>query len=245
MTRPTEDLSGKAALVTGATSGIGAAAAIALAAAGADVIVVGRDRRRGDEVLDRIAATGGTARFIAADLADLGSLQGLVDAAGDVDVLVNNAGLSIWGATGEFAIDDLDALLALNVRAPFFLVRAFAGAMAQKGEGSIVNVSSMAASVGLVGAAAYGATKAALDALTRSWATEYAPSGVRINSVAPGPTYSNAGPREVFDAIGATVPLNRVAEPAEIAEIIVFLASARASYATGGTFAVDGGRTAA
>lgn len=241
----TEDLTGTTALVTGATAGIGEAVAVRLGAAGADVIVVGRDADRGERVVGSIVDGGGRARFIAAELTDPASLKALTDAAGDVDVLVNNAGLSLFGPTREFAAEDLDTLMALNVRAPFVLVSALVGSMIERGEGSIINISSMAASVGMEGAAAYGATKAALEALTRSWAVEYAREGVRVNSVAPGPTRSSAAPPEVFDALGAGVPLKRAAEAGEIAEIVVFLASRRAAYATGGTFAVDGGRTAA
>jgi NAD(P)-dependent dehydrogenase (short-subunit alcohol dehydrogenase family) len=117
--------------------------------------------------------------------------------------------------------------------------------MARRGEGSIINIGSMAGSVGLPGSAAYGATKAALESMTRAWATEFSPHGVRVNSVAPGPTYTAAGTKEEMDSYAPTLPLNRVADPGEIAELIVFLASSRASFATGGTFPVDGGRTAA
>ncbi len=136
-------------------------------------------------------------------------------------------------------------MFATNVRGPFFLVGAFAPGMARRGEGSIVNIGSMAGSVGLPGSAAYGATKAALESMTRAWATEYSPRGVRVNAVAPGPTYTSAGTKEELDSYAPTLPLNRVADPGEIAELVVFLASSRASYATGATFAVDGGRTAA
>lgn len=244
MTSYTEDLSGRTALVTGATAGIGEAVALALGSAGADVIVSGRDAGRGGRVVDAIVAGGGSARFAAAELSDLDSLQRLVDGAGDVDVLVNNAGIAVWGDTPGFAMGDVDAMLAVNVRAPFFLVRALVGAMIEKREGSIINLSSMTAHAGEAGSALYSATKASLDAMTRSWAAELGPHGVRVNSVAPGPTYSSAAPREAYEAFIPSLPLGRVAEPIEIAQLVLFLASARAGYVTGATFAVDGGRTA-
>ncbi|MBE2317721.1 SDR family oxidoreductase [Solirubrobacter sp. CPCC 204708] len=239
-----EDLSGRTALVTGATSGIGRAVAVRLAAAGADVIAVGRSHERGEDVVAEIADAGGSARFVAADVSDPDGIRALVEAVGAVDVLVNNAGLALWGPTEALAVEDFDALFATNVRGPYFLVAAFAPGMAERGEGSIVNIGSMAGSVGLPGSAAYGATKAALESMTRAWATEYSPRGVRVNSVAPGPTYTAAGTREELEAWAPSLPLNRVADPREIAELVVFLASARGSFATGGTFPVDGGRTA-
>jgi NAD(P)-dependent dehydrogenase (short-subunit alcohol dehydrogenase family) len=147
-------------------------------------------------------------------------------------------------ATPEVGVDDFDAMFAANVRAPYYLVAAFAPGMAARGWGSIINIGSMAGTVGLAGGAAYGATKAAVAALTRSWAAEYSASGVRVNTVAPGPVYTRPEARDLFDTIGATTALGRAAEPDEIAGFVAFLASDNASYITGATLAVDGGRTA-
>jgi NAD(P)-dependent dehydrogenase (short-subunit alcohol dehydrogenase family) len=239
-----DDLDGQTALVTGATAGLGRAIALQLARDGAEVIVHGRDPKRGAETVAAIHDEGGKARFVAADLGDPAEIRHLADEAGDVDVLVNNAGFSEWGPTESFDVDTFDGLFASNVRAPFYLVASFAPAMAARGSGSVVNIGSMAGSVGLPEGAAYGATKAAIASLTRSWAAEFSASGVRVNTVAPGPIYTRPEARDLFDTLGASTAMNRAGQPQEIAEVVAFLASPRASYVTGAIVAADGGRTA-
>ena len=131
-----------------------------------------------------------------------------------------------------------------NVQAPYLLVSVLAPKMVARGDGVIINVASRAGTVGQPDTAAYGATKAALASLARSWAAEYGPAGIRVNAISPGPVYTNAADREVFDASAQTTLLGRAAEPQEIAYLIGFLASPHAAYITGTNIAIDGGRAA-
>jgi NAD(P)-dependent dehydrogenase (short-subunit alcohol dehydrogenase family) len=246
------DLKGKTALVTGSTSGIGQATAIALAARGAHVLVVGRNEQRAKDVVAEIDGGGGSASFRLTTLSDLESAQDLVEWAteagdGHVDILINNAGVALLGPSNAATEAQFDETFALNVKVPFFLVASLAPAMAERGWGSIVNVSTMVASFGQAGMAMYGASRAALELLTKAWAAEYGPSGVRVNAVAPGPTRTRmmeAIPDEMVNQLAALAPAGRVAQPEELAAAIVFLAGDDASFVHGVTLAVDGGRVA-
>jgi NAD(P)-dependent dehydrogenase (short-subunit alcohol dehydrogenase family) len=244
MASPTavRDLEGKIALVTGATSGIGQAAAAQLAAQGATVIVHGRDANRGDAVVAEIENSGGAARFVSAELGEPAEALRLAEEVGDVDILVNNAGFAWFGPSAKLDAKTLDQLFAANVKAPYLLVSVLAPKMAARGGGVIINIASRAGSVGQPNTAAYGATKAALASFARSWAAEYGPAGIRVNAIAPGPVYTNAAERGLFDSLGETTVLGRAGEPREVAEVIGFLASPRASFITGTNVAVDGGR---
>ncbi|HWF17087.1 MAG TPA: SDR family oxidoreductase [Acidimicrobiales bacterium] len=141
-------------------------------------------------------------------------------------------------------VNTFDRLFAANVRAPYFLVAALAPKMAVRGSGCIINMSSMAGQIGLVGGAAYGATKGAMASMTRSWAAEFSPAGVRVNAIAAGPVYTGGASPDRTELLGATTLIGRGAQPDEIAEVVAFLAAPHARYMTGAVIAVDGGRTA-
>jgi NAD(P)-dependent dehydrogenase (short-subunit alcohol dehydrogenase family) len=238
------------ALVTGATSGIGRATAQALAGMGMHVVLSGRDEARGRKAAEEIAGRGGRADFIAADLQNVASAQALaaqaLERAGQIDVLVNNAGIGTAGPTSGTSEDAFDELFAVNVKAPYFLTAALAPAMAERGSGAVINVSTMVATFGLDGMALYGSTKAALDLLTKAWAAEFGPKGVRVNAVAPGPI-STEGTEVMRDAqhhLASFAPARRLGSADEVAATIGFLASPAGAFIQGTVLPVDGGRTA-
>ncbi|MEU1185124.1 SDR family oxidoreductase [Streptomyces sp. NPDC005820] len=243
-------LSGKTALITGSTSGIGRAIADVLAERGAHVILSGRNAERGEQAVADIREAGGKADFVQADLTSADSARTLAGQArpitGQIDVLVNNAGVFPEGATTDTTEEAFDAVYNTNVKAPFFLVAELVPAMAERGAGAIVNVSSFAADKAAPDRAAYSSSKAALNNLTKAWAKEYGPSGVRVNSVAPGPVVPEevqamiAGDPRVA-AVTDALPARRFGLPREIAEAVAYLASDAAGFAHGAFLSIDGG----
>jgi NAD(P)-dependent dehydrogenase (short-subunit alcohol dehydrogenase family) len=239
------------ALITGGTSGIGLATARQLARLGIHVVVVGRNAERGKKAVDEIRAAGGKADFISSDLRNADSAREVASKAieagnGHVDILINNAGIYPFGATHEMTEDQFDQVFSTNVKVPYFLVAELAPLMAKQGKGAIVNVSTMAADYGVIGMSLYGSSKAAINLLTKTWAAEYGPRGVRVNAVSPGPTRTEGTDAmgEGLELLAAQAPAGRPATADEIAEAIVFLATDRASFIHGAKLAVDGGRTA-
>jgi len=241
----------RTALITGGTSGIGFATARKLAQLGIHVLVVGRNAERGTKAAEEIRAAGGKADFISADLRDAASAREVAKRAielgnGQVDILINNAGIFPFGLTHEMTEEQFDRVFSVNVKAPYFLVAELAPLMAKRGKGAIVNLSTMVADFGMPGMSLYGSTKAAINLLTKAWTAEYGPKGVRVNAVSPGPTRTEGTEAmgEGLEQLAAQAPAGRPATAEEIAEAIVFLATDRASFIHGANLAVDGGRTA-
>lgn len=251
-TDPSLSLAGRRAVVTGSTSGIGAATARLLAARGAHVVVTGRARDRGDRVVEEITVAGGTATFVPSDLAAApdelrATAAAYVDAlGGPVDLLVHNAALCPPVDTPTLTDADLEATLAVNVRAPHVLTATLAPPMVGAGGGAIVVIGSWMATVGHAFVGLYSATKAAEEQLARSWAAEFGPRGVRVNTVSPGATRTpvNADADEVVARMTAGTPAGRPGTPDEVAAAVAWVVSPQAAYVHGATIAVDGGITA-
>ena len=240
------DLKDKRPLLTGGTSGMGSAVALAMAEKGASVIITGRDETRGASTVEKIRAGGHDAQFIAADFSEMSEVRRVADAAGEIDVLVNMAGFAALGSTADTDEAAFDGLFQINVKAPFFLVAALAPKIAARGGGAIINISTMVARYGQLGMAAYGASRASIELLTKAWAAEYGPQNIRVNAVAPGPTLTpSVEPRlEMAKEFAKGLPLGRVADVQELSDVITFLATPGASYITGAIIPVDGGRRA-
>jgi NAD(P)-dependent dehydrogenase (short-subunit alcohol dehydrogenase family) len=243
----TNTLTGKTALVTGATAGIGYSIARQLAAEGANVVVHGRNAERGAKTVQDIENAGGTARFVSADVSDAADVRRLADEAGAVDILVNNAGIYRFAPTFDTADADFDDQINTNLRAPYILVQKLVPGMIERGSGTVINVTTVAATTPAAGAGIYGASKAALELLTKLWADEFGGQGVRVNAVAPGPTQTPgtaAFESDLIEGLGRTTALGRTAEADEIANAVTFVASPGASYLNGTVLTVSGGAKA-
>ena len=239
------DLSGRVALVTGSTRGIGRSIAETLAECGAKVAVVGRDQGKAQEAA---AALSPDAKGFACDVADVPSVTKLVEdvekAFGSVDILVNNAGLTRDNILLRLKDDDWDAVLDANLRGAFASIRAATRGMMKRRWGRIINIASVVGIIGNKGQANYAASKAGLIGLTKSVAKEFASRNILVNAVAPGfieTDMTAAMTPEARTALSQQIPLERLGKPADIAATVAFLASEHASYITGQVLVVDGG----
>ncbi|MEO7001425.1 MAG: SDR family NAD(P)-dependent oxidoreductase [Ktedonobacterales bacterium] len=247
-------LVGRRALVTGASRGIGRGIALTLAGAGADVALVARTADALEAVAAQIRGLGRVAIPIVADLATLAGVQRAVavtyNAFERLDVCVSNAGISpAWKRAPDLDEDEWDAIMALNVKATYFLCTAVGQRMADQGGGAIVTLASVASVIGVPRMAAYGASKAAVAQITRTLALEWAERHVRVNAIAPGYIETDMTTGLLHhpywgEVIRRSIPLGRAGQPGEIAPLALYLASDAASYVTGQLFVVDGGLAA-
>jgi NAD(P)-dependent dehydrogenase (short-subunit alcohol dehydrogenase family) len=243
------DLSGRVALVTGAGRGIGEACALALAEAGADLVLVSRSRDQLTEVAQGVEAVGRSAEVAPCDVTSAEQVRAVAEAAGRVDILVNGAGTNDPQPFLEVSEQSFDALVEVNLKGTFLMSQAIARSMAERGEGAIVNISSQMGHVGGPNRTAYCASKHGVEGLTKAMALELAPRGIRVNAVAP--TYIETPMTSAFFAdpevragAVARIPLGRVGSVDEVVGAVVYLASPAASLVTGTSLLVDGGYTA-
>ena len=244
------DLKGKVAIVTGGSSGMGRASALALAERGASIVVAARSAARGQEVVNGLTSAGRDALFVETDVSSVGSCRALVrrtvEALGRVDILVNCAGTWSLASALEVTEEEWDRQFAVNVKGAFFCAQAVIPQMVERGSGKIINIASVASFAGFPGASLYCATKGALATLTKALATEFAASGVNINSIAPGNVetpfnaHLMADPDHYKTCVDNT-PAGRNGKPEDIAPAVVFLASDESSYMHGACMIIDGG----
>jgi NAD(P)-dependent dehydrogenase (short-subunit alcohol dehydrogenase family) len=245
---------GRRALITGGSKGLGLTIATALAEAGADVAIASRTLSECQTAAEGIAdSTGQRAFALSADVSvssDVGRLKEAVETAiGPIDILVNNAGVNIRGAADELSEADWDAVISINLKAPFLCSRAFGPDMCRRGWGRIINLGSIMSVVALAGRAPYASSKAGVLNLTRALALEWATRGVTVNAICPGPFATDMNKQllndpDTYKAFVSKIPMGRWGELHEVAGAAVFLASDAASYVTGTSLFVDGGWTA-
>ncbi|MFD5826187.1 SDR family NAD(P)-dependent oxidoreductase [Lentzea sp. NPDC060358] len=248
----TQRLHGKTALITGSTSNIGRATAVALAAEGVHVVVSGRSAAKGAEVVAGIRAAGGRADFARADLDGSSAASRALAAeatellGGRVDVLVNNAGIYPPSSTPSTDDEMFDRVFGVNVKAPFFLTQALAPGMIAAGGGVVVNLGSWITRLGVPSGSIYSSSKGAMETMTRAWASEYGPRGIRVNAVSPGVIASadwDPATREAAGVLMRGTPAGGAGRPESIAAAVVYLASDDAEFVHGIVLDVDGGRT--
>ncbi|MBW4484809.1 MAG: glucose 1-dehydrogenase [Tildeniella torsiva UHER 1998/13D] len=244
-------MAGKVAIVTGASSGIGRATAIAFGQAGATVVVVARRPNKGEETVQQIKAAQGEATFIQADVTQASDIEAMVkqtvETYGRLDYAFNNAGSGTSGKLADLSEADWDFEINANLKSVWLSMKYEIPAMQQSGGGAIVNTSSQGALLGVAGYGAYGAAKAGVIALSRAAAAEYSGDRIRINTVSPGAVKTDlwaAAPPEMLDQVAAGIPLQRIGRPEDIAEAVVWLCSEGAGFVTGHNLVVDGGFTA-
>ncbi len=257
MNKPFLEFHGKVALVTGASSGIGLATALELAAHGASLMLTGRDESRGTAVRDQIRQSGGVAEFMAGDVRQRAFCDDVVAACvarlGRLDVVINSAGICLAASTIQTTDEIWHDTMDINVNGTFFISRAALRVMAEQGSGSIVNIASDWGLVGAPEAAAYCASKGAVVMLTKAMALDHARQGIRVNAVCPGDTdtpmmdadFIQRGqtPEEGRALSGEGIPMGRMARVEEVARVVCFVASDAASFMTGTAVPVDGGHS--
>ncbi len=247
---------GKVALITGGNSGIGEATAVRMAAEGARVAIVARDRARGEELASQIDQKGGEAAFFEADVTQEDAVKRMIEAVverfGQIDVLVNNAGIINFGSVITADVDEWDTLMATNVRSVFLVSRYALPHMIDAGGGSVINLGSNLGLIGTRGAAAYVTSKGAVVQLTRAMALDHVDNGIRVNCVCPGTIdtplvqrqrvgRTEEQLRQSDERLKQRHPIGRMGTPEEVASVIAFLASDEASFVTGSCYSVDGG----
>jgi NAD(P)-dependent dehydrogenase (short-subunit alcohol dehydrogenase family) len=247
---PSFDLTGKHALVTGATSGIGLASAVALAEAGAKVTLAARSRDRLDEIAKTLRLEGWNAAVLAVDISNISNTKTILDANGPFDILVNSAGLAIHGPAVDTTTEDFDAVMGVNLRGAYFLTRCVGAGLLTAGiPGSLINISSQMAHVGGQDRAVYCASKFAIEGFTKAMAIEWGPAGIRVNTISPTfiktplteQTFSIPGKRAWIED---KIKLGRIGELEDIMGAVLYLASGASGMVTGSSLVVDGGWTA-
>lgn len=238
-------------VVTGGTAGIGLAIAEEFAELGADVVISGRNRQRGDDAVERITTAGGCAAFVQSDVSDADDIRDLIettiDDRGQIDVLVNNAAIEFNRPLVETTLDDYELVISTNLRSYYYASVLAIRNMVQRGSGTIININSVTRDHPIPGTGLYAMSKGAITLLTKSLAIEHGADGIRVNEICPGTIrtaiYETTEGAELAEGAVAATPLGRLGEPSEIAKAAVFLASEDSSFTTGSTWLIDGGLT--